>query len=372
MIGSKVHRRHVLLILAGMLAVPVAVLSWLTHQEKLDPEAFLYAVGWADRPGSEVIFPETGAPTPRLPRSAADLRTGLANMLRSDRFATSALLVPGGQDPEAIPIVFVHGLMSTPAMWSRVVESLLRDSDLAKRYQFWFFYYPTGQPIPLSALQLRETLDEAARQGRVRKPLVLVGHSMGGIVVRAQAVTLDEAKAEAILPGVGGFSPEQMVRRALVFEARPDVGRLVFIATPHRGTYFAFRGISRLGHYLIRLPSWLDAEIAAFEDYLPQLGRRRFPTSIVGLSPGSAFLRKLDEAALGVPTHSIIPLLGDPTDPFSEDGVVPLWSSRLPTAESEAIVPGYHGAFDTPESLNELRRILRLHAGLAPADAEKR
>ncbi|HVQ20256.1 MAG TPA: hypothetical protein VMS23_04320, partial [Terrimicrobiaceae bacterium] len=47
-------------------------------------------------------------------------------------------------------------------------------------YQFWFFFYPTGQPIPYSSKQLREALTEAASRRRLQNPFILVGHSMGG------------------------------------------------------------------------------------------------------------------------------------------------------------------------------------------------
>ncbi len=351
-------------IFAGL--VLSAALLWVTRPTNLDPQAFLEAVGWARKPESLILFPESGASTPRLPRGAAQRWKGLVNMLRVDRFETSALLIPGGQDLDSTPIVFIHGLMSTPDMWSGVVRSLRSDPELARRYQCWFFYYPTGQPIPLSALQLRETLDQAARAGRIRRPAVLVGHSMGGLVARAQAAGLGPVQAEAILPGVSTFGTDQLVHRALLFQPRSDIGRLVFIATPHGGTEFAFRGISRLGHYLIRLPYWILAEISAFQEAIPQLGNRQFPTSIAGLSPGSAFLRELRAAPLAAPAHSIIPILGDPESPLAHDGIVPLQSSRIPVVESEIIIPGAHGAFDTPESLAELHRILRLHVGIPP------
>jgi pimeloyl-ACP methyl ester carboxylesterase len=342
------------------------VLVLLTNQEKLDPQSFLQAVGWDEKPGSRLIFAKTGAGTPLLPRSASERRTGLLNMLRSDRFETSALLIPGGQKQGATPIVFIHGLMSTPGMWNRVVEFLRSDPGLAEKFQFWFFYYPTGHPIPVASLQLRETLEEAARQGLIRQPAVLVGHSMGGILARSQAVTLGPAEAEKILPGVSLLPDDQLTRRALIFSARPDVARLIFIATPHRGTDFAHRRISRLGHHLIRLPDWILAEIPPFQESIPQLGGRPFPTSIVGLSPASGFLQTIDKAHMRVPGHSVIPLLGSPESPFAHDGIVPLWSSRLPIATSELLLTGDHGAFDSPESLKELRRILRIHAGLPP------
>lgn len=67
---------------------------------------------------------------------------------------------------------------------------------------------------------------------------------------------------------------------------------------------------------------------------------------------------------MSVPVHSIIPVLGNPTDPAANDGVVPLWSARVPAAASEVIIPGDRGAFASEKSLQELHRILRVHAGL--------
>ena len=81
----------------------------------------------------------------------------------------------------------------------------------------------------------------------------------------------------------------------------------------------------------------------------------------------SAFLRELNRAPLAAPSHSIIPVAGDPDDPFANDGIVPLSSARVPVAASELILTGDHGSFDAPETLVELRRILRKHANLPPS-----
>jgi hypothetical protein len=46
----------------------------------------------------------------------------------------------------------------------------------------------------------------------------------------------------------------------------------------------------------------------------------------------------------------------------SSDGVVPYWSSHLAGAVSERIVPAQHvTACQNPETVEELKRILRLH-----------
>jgi hypothetical protein len=77
---------------------------------------------------------------------------GLRYLLRFDR-KKSRLTFLQPYDSAKIPVVLIHGLISTPRMWASLVKELLAVPEIRERYQFWFFYYPTGQPIPLSALQ---------------------------------------------------------------------------------------------------------------------------------------------------------------------------------------------------------------------------
>jgi hypothetical protein len=60
-------------------------------------------------------------------------------------------------DPDRIPVIFVHGLLSIPQMWVPTITAVQSDAVLHNRYQFWVFAYPTGSPIALSALRLRES-----------------------------------------------------------------------------------------------------------------------------------------------------------------------------------------------------------------------
>jgi hypothetical protein len=85
------------------------------------------------------------------------------------------------------------------------------------------------------------------------------------------------------------------------------------------------------------------------------------PTGINGLSPKSPVLRSLDTLPVAVPYHSIIGDRGRGDTPNSSDGVVAYWSSHLDGAQSELIVPGLHGSFALPQTIAELKRILRLH-----------
>src|SRR5262245_876533 len=167
-------------------------------------------------------------------------------------------------DPEKIPIVLIHGLISTPRMWAPVVKGLMAVPEIRERYQFWFFYYPTGQPIPLSALQLRDALDEALLAHQVKPSLILIGHSMGGILARAQVSRITPEAADEILPNVSELSVDRTVRRSLIFEPRTDVQRLIFVCTPHRGSRLATSGIAGLGILLIHLPGWIAEELADF------------------------------------------------------------------------------------------------------------
>ncbi len=285
---------------------------------------------------------------------------GLRYMLRPNQFALpSQLLFFQPFDPDKTAVVLVHGLMSTPRMWKPVLKAFLADVDIRKRYQFWFFFYPTGQPVPFSALQLREALMDAASHHRLRKPFILIGHSMGGILVRAQVSRITTVEAEEAVPGITGLPADSLTRRAVIFEASNDVSRAIFIATPHRGSSVAVGGIGALGIHLIALPDRIAFEFESFADVLVPNGDSRLPTSIHGLSPNSKFLQALDRYRPGVPTHSIIGIRRSRNALGSSDGVVPYSSSHLDFAESEILIPAGHGGFSHPKAIAEIVRILK-------------
>ena len=285
--------------------------------------------------------------------------------MRADRFegyANIYFLEP--YDPAKRPLVLVHGLMATPTAWNPLVRQLLADSCLRDRYQIWFFYYPTAQPIALSALQLREALDAAYRRYRVEQPMVLVGHSMGGILSRAQVSGLDRAAAEGVIPGVGGLPVDSPVRRALIFDPRRDVSRVVFLFTPHRGSQVASWNFSLWVSRLLRLPEWLRSGVTEALDTLDHDPAGLFPNSIRDLSPTSPFLRALSQTEPVVPAHSVIGDRGR-RGPVAEssDGVVAFSSAHLPGADSEVVVPAGHRETSHPMVVAELTRILKAEVG---------
>ncbi len=179
-------------------------------------------------------------------------------------------------EPGKIPVVFVHGLFSSPRAWMQTINELRNSPELDARFQYWVFLYPTGLPIPSSAARLRdslvdvrESLDPAHRDLALDR-MVLIGHSMGGILSKMMAqdtgyqlwnaaitVPHDQFKA----------SPElkTSLDHALVFHPLPFVRRVVFVATPHRGSPIADSLFGRAISDLVRRPVSLASRIREIE-----------------------------------------------------------------------------------------------------------
>lgn len=280
-------------------------------------------------------------------------------------------------DPDRIPVVFIHGLQSSSFAWLPMINGLTADPAIRRRYQFWVYQYPTGLPISLASAHVRDHLDKvnelyrSAGRSDNGNRMVLVGHSMGGLHSRMQIIdsgnefysTFAQIPLED-LPITE--STRASLRKSLLFEHRPYVARVVFIATPHKGSEIAGGWIGKLTVVLIRAPGdvlGMTRELLTLRNSIPGILIRRPPTSIAGLSPTSGFVRALNSRPLpkDVPYHSIIGDRGRGDTPRSSDGVVPYWSSHVEGAASEKIVPSDHGALRNPEGIAETRRILLEH-----------
>jgi triacylglycerol esterase/lipase EstA (alpha/beta hydrolase family) len=273
-------------------------------------------------------------------------------------------------DPDRIPVVFIHGLASTPFTWMQAINGLQADPKLRERYQFWVFAYPTGNPILYSALRLREELATVDRLYPNHRPYVLVGHSMGGMLTRMQVTTVGRDSWNATLGGTArdilARTPnDSIIARSMVFQANPRVRRVVFVCTPHRGSQMASAGIGRLTISLISLPFTIAKAMteSITKEELVQLtgSEKRLPNSVAGLAPTNPALPVINKSAITVPYHSIIGDRGKGNSPNSTDGVVPYGSSHLDGAKSECIVPGPHSSCELPQTITELDRILRLN-----------
>jgi pimeloyl-ACP methyl ester carboxylesterase len=293
---------------------------------------------------------------------------GLAAMIMPGKYRErSGLYLLEPYDPDQIPVVFIHGLMSVPQMWVPTIKAINADPELRGRFQFWVFAYPTGNPILLSALKLREELARICQLYPRTKDMILIGHSMGGLVARLQAVNTGRALWNGVFKDdadqlYATVPPDNLSKHAIIFDANPHVRRIVFICVPHRGSYLATNWMGSLGVGLVRLPGNLlsGSEGSIISTLRVTMGLRHMPTGINGLSPRSPVLKTLDTLPITAPYNSIIGDRGRGDSPNSSDGVVPYWSSHLEGAQSELIVPGPHGSYALPQTVAELKRILRL------------
>jgi len=323
---------------------------------------------------------DLSAPLGHYPRTHAPIMA-LRGLLHADKITQrTGLYLVEPYDPNRIPIVLVHGLLSTPHMWFNIVNAVRADPELRARYQFWVFYYPTANPPVLSALAFRKDLATAERLYHPKHGIVLVGHSMGGIVSRMQAVDTgrvlwDECFHENADRLYAKIPADNLLKQTLVFRADPDVKRIVFMCVPHRGSSLAVGIVGLLGNGLIRVPQNVALAIRnSLGDSLEQVtGVKglRLPTSISGLSPRSPVLIGLDKLPIKVPHNSIIGDRGRGDSPNGSDGVVPYRSAHLDSAESEKIIPYGHSGYQSPEAIAELLRILRLHVGLKTEPTHK-
>lgn len=355
--------------LVGVTAPVTAVLDFKGHDVTLSlidasekPKARMSGV-------ERTLDADFSAPLAYYPQKS-ELWEGLIGAIRvSERMDITGLYMLEPYDPDRIPLIFVHGLISTPRMWRNVVNELETDPELRKRYQCWVFAYPTGNPPLYSALRFREELEKLHKLHPESRDYVLVGHSMGGIVSRLQATTMDRKAWDAMGKDTANQFFSMVKKGSLfdhctIFEANPRVDREVFICTPHRGSEMAIGSLGDLAIRMISLP--VDLASTVTESVGSSISivtgdPNRMPTSIDGLSPRNPTLKVLDTRRIEAPHHSIIGDRGKGDTPKSSDGVVEYWSSRLHTTQSEKIVPGPHGSCELPETLDELRRILHLH-----------
>src|SRR5438477_6021205 len=273
-------------------------------------------------------------------------------------------------DPDRIPLIFVHGLFSTPFTWVQTINGLQADPEIRKHYQFWVFAYPTGYPILYSAFRLRQALAKVDQVYPNHKPYVMVGHSMGGMLTHDQVITVTKAMWEKKMGETAKVIFDQQPKdsfivRATTFRPNPRIKRVVFICTPHRGSDMASGGLGKFAISVITLPATLATTMKdslSGAELLQLTGSsKRLPNSVWGLKPSNPALPVVNGARMSVPYHSIIGDRGKGNCPNCTDGGVAYWSSHLDGAKSELIVPGPHGSCEQPQTIAELDRILRLH-----------
>ncbi|MGH7785879.1 MAG: esterase/lipase family protein [Candidatus Binatia bacterium] len=311
------------------------------------------------------------------------------------RFLGAALQTPvtatalAGREPHRrgrIPVVLVHGTASNFSVWANLVNDLDTDPLIREHFEFWLFAYDSGQPILYSAMQLRTALTGAVAALQAEAPdpclddMVVIGHSQGGLLTKLTAVhsgdlfwrnISDEPFEQADMP-----EETRAVLKEVVFvEPLPFVRRVVFIATPQRGSYLAGPSlVRRLAQRLITFPAALaTAGVGLLSSNVAQKAKlQNLPTSIDNMSPGHPFILAIAKIPVSpdVAVNSIIGATGDPPLEQQGDGVVKYRSAHIEGVESELIVNSEHSMQSKPEVIAEVQRILRLHLERNPCAAD--
>jgi hypothetical protein len=261
-----------------------------------------------------------------------------------------------------------------------MANELLGDPAIVSRYQLWFFLYNSGNPIVLSAMRLRESL-VAVRQAvdpeekdAALNQMVVIGHSQGGLLTKMMVVDSGNrfwSNVTSIPFDQADLDPDtrDLVSRAMFFKPQPFVTEVIFIATPHRGSYMASNPIIKLGNKFINLPGGLAKSAV-------QLGKLRessmmgtplvIPTALDNMDSSNRFIKALSSLPIapGVHAHSIIPVRGSGPVDDGDDGVVKYKSAHIDSVESELVVHSGHSTQAKSETIEEVRRILYEHAGI--------
>lgn len=305
----------------------------------------------------------------------------LAKVILPGRFTKQTnLYAAAPYDPDKIPVIFIHGLYSSPGTYKVMFNDLMGKPWFRENYQAWFFSYPTGTSWVYNAAFFRDHLRlataEAEKHGSLEnwQNMVLVGHSMGGVISHASLIDpgsrfYDNNFDNPIEELEVSDPARQAIRRTTLYQPVTEPKRVVFLAAPHRGSPSANRFLSRFISNLIRLPKTMTIDLV--DVTLNELGtsmvdgRERRPpqTSIGTLAPNFDGYAALNASPFrdDLVIHSVIGDRGRLDSPDSSDGIVPYWSSHLTPVASELVVPYGHSMTRKPETVAEVGRILKLH-----------
>ena len=284
--------------------------------------------------------------------------------------------------PGKVPVVFVQGLWTGPRVWAPMLDALRNDPMLRASCQFWVVLYPSGYPLPLAAMSLRQSLREIRerfdpnRLDPLLDQMVLVGKSTGGQVVKM----LTAPSGDVIWNSVFARPFERVsashdlraeLARAFFFQPEPYVRRVIFVATGHRGSKLAKQPAIRLGAELIRQNNplrqvWAELESANSPLVFQPFFRNRTPGSIDGMQASNPLVAALEALPISpqIAYHSIIakgPRRSRLPLEKTSDGLVNYASAHLDGAASECLVSAGHMCEADPEVITEVRRILTVH-----------
>ncbi len=280
-----------------------------------------------------------------------------------------------------MPVVLVHGTASSPARWAELVNELENDPRFWEKYEIWLFMYNTGNPIAYSAMLLRDVLikvvkelDPEGNDPRLRQ-LVVIGHSQGGLLTKMTVIDSGTRLWPFSVPPEEldiDAETRELLTNALLIKPLPFVRRVVFIATPHRGSYQALGILGGFASWLVNLPGHftklsLDLLTLQHKGFIlgPMSG---VPTSIDNMNPNNRFIQALSAIPIadGVVANSIVGVESGGPPAEGGDGVVKYSSAHIDGVESEKIVHSAHSMQGNPETIQEVKRILVEHADTLP------
>jgi hypothetical protein len=200
--------------------------------------------------------------------------------------------------------------------------------------------------------------------------MVVIGHSQGGLLTKMNVIDsgtkIWDSVSHQPLDDLN-LKPETKVllKESLFVHPLPFVETVIFIATPHGGSYRASLTIVNLFTRLVTLPITI---VGAAADVLANAGdalklpkdRRTF-NSINGMSPGNPGIEavRTTPVAPGIHAHSIIPTLQDGPLEDRDDGVVQYRSAHIDGVESELVIDHQgHSTQSNPLAVREVRSIL--------------
>lgn len=270
-------------------------------------------------------------------------------------------------DPAKIPVVMVHGFWSSAITWTEMFNDLRANPTINQRYQFWFYMYPTGQPFWVSAKEMREDLAklqtdlDPERKSLALDQMVLVGHSMGGLISVLQTVDSDDQIWRLLsdqpfekLNGDPAVIAD--LRDTIFFKANPQIKRVITLAMPYQGSNVANPTTRWLGRSLFTLPQMLIRENSELVKQNPGLFRNSelltIDTSIDSLATDSPFFVALANLRPAPWTryHNVFGRY-QPANTYERleeyvwgegDGVVDVENAQLPYAHSNDEVDGRH------------------------------
>jgi pimeloyl-ACP methyl ester carboxylesterase len=261
-----------------------------------------------------------------------------------------------------------------------MIKALEADPRVSGRFQFLTFGYSGGGSIPYTAFLLRRELRalrdrlDPDRSDPSWDRLILIGHSMGGLLCKMMAQDsgtklLDLITDRPIEELAGPAEALEQLKGEMIYTPLPEVQRVIFIATPHRGSPLDLEPVRAIASRLVRPADGslqVHASLLASNDpvsFRPSF-RAGLPTSIDELVWEHPLLLAIDGLPIDprVKRHSIIADRSQPPRIDGGDGLVPYASAHHPGATSEFLVSAGHLCLENPDVIGEVARVLEEHA----------